>query len=602
MAGFISEDIISEICSNNDIIDYVSKFVQLKKTGRDYIGLCPFHNEKTPSFHVSGEKQLFHCFGCGASGNLVQFVMRTENLDFVETIKLLADRAGIVIPENGENMSNETHERKKRILDMNKLSARFFYDTLKNPEKGTEAREYFNKRRLSGKIINIYGLGYADSDKTSLINFLKTKNYTEKQILEAGLAVEREGKIVDKFRNRVMFPIIDVRGNIIGFGGRTMLDVKEINGYKIPKYLNSSETAAFDKGRNLFSLNLAKNAKSDKLILCEGYMDVISVYQAGVHNIVATLGTAITENQAKLMLRYANEILICYDMDEAGQKAALRAIDIINSVNGKSRVIHLNGAKDPDEYITKNGADAFKAAVKNAVPSTEFKLSLIKGRYDTSTVDGKISYISDAADALQGINNAVEVDAYIKKLSEENDISAEAVYSEFKKRNAKNEYRRVPTKQEFRTVQQQTDGKAAETKRIPNKLLEAEKRLLALVSSSRKIYRMAKDKLSPDDFSTPVYRRIAKKLYELQESGQAFEESMILNEFSSSREEADEASAVFYNIEIYDADTAAAADLIYTIKLEKLNTEIASETDAAKLYELFKKQRELKDEKNTWEE
>lgn len=602
MAGFISEDIISEICSNNDIIDYVSKFVQLKKTGRDYIGLCPFHNEKTPSFHVSGEKQLFHCFGCGASGNLVQFVMRTENLDFVETIKLLADRAGIVIPENGENMSNETHERKKRILDMNKLSARFFYDTLKNPEKGTEAREYFNKRRLSGKIINIYGLGYADSDKTSLINFLKTKNYTEKQILEAGLAVEREGKIVDKFRNRVMFPIIDVRGNIIGFGGRTMLDVKEINGYKIPKYLNSSETAAFDKGRNLFSLNLAKNAKSDKLILCEGYMDVISVYQAGVHNIVATLGTAITENQAKLMLRYANEILICYDMDEAGQKAALRAIDIINSVNGKSRVIHLNGAKDPDEYITKNGADAFKAAVKNAVPSTEFKLSLIKGRYDTSTVDGKISYISDAADALQGINNAVEVDAYIKKLSEENDISAEAVYSEFKKRNAKNEYRRVPTKQEFRTVQQQTYGKAAETKRIPNKLLEAEKRLLALVSSSRKIYRMAKDKLSPDDFSTPVYRRIAKKLYELQESGQAFEESMILNEFSSSREEADEASAVFYNIEIYDADTAAAADLIYTIKLEKLNTEIASETDAAKLYELFKKQRELKDEKNTWEE
>lgn len=602
MAGFISEDIISEICSNNDIIDYVSKFVQLKKTGRDYIGLCPFHNEKTPSFHVSGEKQLFHCFGCGASGNLVQFVMRTENLDFVETIKLLADRAGIVIPENGENMSNETHERKKRILDMNKLSARFFYDTLKNPEKGTEAREYFNKRRLSGKIINVYGLGYADSDKTSLINFLKTKNYTEKQILEAGLAVEREGKLVDKFRNRVMFPIIDVRGNIIGFGGRTMLDVKEINGYKIPKYLNSSETAAFDKGRNLFSLNLAKNAKSDKLILCEGYMDVISVYQAGVHNIVATLGTAITENQAKLMLRYANEILICYDMDEAGQKAALRAIDIINSVNGRSRVIHLNGAKDPDEYITKNGADAFKAAVKNAVPSTEFKLSLIKGRYDTSTVDGKISYISDAADALQGINNAVEVDAYIKKLSEENDISAEAVYSEFKKRNAKNEYRRVPTKQEFRTVQQQTDEKAAETKRIPNKLLEAEKRLLALVSSSRKIYRMAKDKLSPDDFSTPVYRRIAKKLYELQESGQAFEESLILNEFSSSREEADEASAVFYNIEIYDADTAAAADLIYTIKLEKINTEIASETDAAKLYELFKKQRELKDEKNTWEE
>lgn len=602
MAGYISDDLISEICANNDIVDYVSKYVQLKKSGRDYSGLCPFHHEKSPSFHVSSEKQLFHCFGCGASGNLVQFVMRTENLDFIETIKLLADRAGIVIPENGGEVSNADHDRKKRILEMNKISARFFYDCLKNEETGREAQEYFRKRHISWKTVTAYGLGYAPQSKTALLEFLKSKDYTEKQIIEAGLAIERDGNVIDKFRNRAMFPIIDVRGNVIGFGGRIMNDVKEINGYKIPKYLNSSETPVFDKGRNLFSLNLAKNERANTLILCEGYMDVISVYQAGVKNIVATLGTAITENQAKLMLRYASEILICYDMDEAGRKAALRAIDIINSVNGKSRVIQLKGAKDPDEYINKNGAEAFISAVKNAVPSTEFKLSLIKGQYDTSTVDGKIQFISEAADALKGINNAVEVDAYIKKISEENDISIDAIYSEFKKKNAKNEYSRIPTRQEFKTVERDNSEGETVKVRVPNKLLEAEKRLLSLIASSRRIYKTAKDRIRPDEFSTSVYRKIAKRLYDLQESGQAVEESLILNEFCGNREEENEASAVFYNIEQYDADEAAAKDLIYTIRLEKINMEIAGETDTVKLTELFKAQRELKEEKNTWEE
>ena len=607
MAGYISDDLISEICAGNDIVDYVSKYVQLKKSGRDYSGLCPFHHEKSPSFHVSSEKQLFHCFGCGASGNLVQFVMRTENLDFVETIKLLADRAGVVIPENGGEVSNEAHEKKKRILEMNKLSARFFYDCLKNPDIGGMAREYFSKRRISWKTITSYGLGCTPNTKTGLVDYLKSKSYSEEQIIEAGLAVVREGKTVDKFRNRVMFPIIDVRGNVIGFGGRIMNDVKEINGYKIPKYLNTSETAAFDKGRNLFSLNLAKNERSNSLILCEGYMDVISVYQEGVKNIVATLGTAITENQAKLMLRYAGEILICYDMDEAGQKAALRAIDIINSVNGKSRVIQLKDAKDPDEYINKYGVDAFKNAIKKAVPSTEFRLSLIKGQYDTSTVDGKIEFVSSAAEALKNINNAIEVEAYIKKIAEENDISPDAIYSEFKKKTAKNEYKRIPMRQEYKTVERREVNKdQGEVKneiiRIPNKLLEAEKRLLALIASSRHIYNLAKDKIRADEFSTSVYRRIAKRLYDLHENGQAIEESLITNEFSGNRSEEDEASAVFYNIEQYDTDTQTALDLIYTIKLEKINIEIAAETDALRLNELFKAQRDLKEEKTTWEE
>lgn len=600
MAGYISDDLIGEICASNDIVDYVSKFVQLKKSGRDYSGLCPFHNEKTPSFHVSAEKQLFHCFGCGASGNLVQFVMRTENLDFIETIKLLADRVGINIPENGIGVSDEVHEKKKRILEMNKLSARFFYDCLMNEKQGAAAREYLKNRRLTGKTIKIFGLGYAPEGKTALLEYLKSKSYSEEEIKSAGLAVERDGKTIDKYRNRIMFPIIDVRGNVIGFSGRTIYETKEINGYKIPKYLNSPETSVFNKGKNLFSLNLAKNERTGKLVLCEGNIDVISVYQAGVKNVVASLGTALTEDQVKLMLRYAEEIIICYDMDEAGKKAAMDAIDIINSQNGRSRVVQLEGAKDPDEYIIKNGVDRFCYALNNAMPSTEFKLSLIKGKYDVSTVDGKIKFISEATDALKGINNAVEVEAYIKKISEENDIGVDAIYSEFKKKTSSNKYRKIPTRQEFRTVpdKSQPDKKV----RIPNKLLEAEKRLLGLISSSQRIYKIAKDKIRPDEFSTSVYRRIAKIVYALYEKGQHIEESLILNEFCGNRSEEEEASAVFYNIEQYDADDATARDLIYAIRLEKINLEIQDETDAIRLNELFNAQKELKEEKNTWEE
>ena len=602
MPQFISDDLLSEICSGNDIIDYVSKYVRLKKSGRDYSGLCPFHNEKTPSFHVSQDKQLFHCFGCGASGNLVQFVMRTENLDFVEAVKLLADRAGIIIPEGSANMSSAAHERKKRILEMNKIAARFFFNNLKHEERGRAAREYFGRRRISWKTVTVYGLGYALDERDALLNYLKSKGYTAEQIVDASLAVNRDGKIYDKFRARVMFPIIDVRGNVIGFGGRIMHD-GEIHGFKPPKYLNSSETAAFDKGRNLFSLNLAKNAKADDLILCEGYMDVISVYQAGIKNIVATLGTAITENQAKLMLRYAGEILICYDSDEAGVKAALRAIDIIGAAGGKSRVIRLKGAKDPDEYINKNGIEGFKAAAASAMPSTEFKISLIKGKYDTTTTDGKVRFIDEVVNVFSGLSDMVEIDAYMSRVAEETDINKEAILSKYKEKTAKNRYQRLPAKQEYKRREVMRANAGAEKKiTVPNTLLEAEKRLLGLISTSKKLYRLAKEQLAPDDFSTDVYRRLARKIYDCYENGVQPDEAMILNEFSSAETETDEASAVFYNMEVYSNDESTLKDLIYTIRLEKLQMMINGENDPARLGELFKQKQELLEGKNTWEE
>lgn len=599
MAKRISDEIISNICDENDIIDYVSQYVSLKKSGRDYSGLCPFHNEKTPSFHVSQEKQLFHCFGCGASGNLVQFVMRTENLDFVDALKLLADRAGIIIPED-DDFSNDDHEKKKRILAMNKYAARFFYNCLKDSGIGAKGQLYFQKRSIPWKTVTVFGLGYASEKRDMLLKYLMSKGFKAEEIVDAGLAVSRDGKIYDKFRDRVMFPIIDVRGNVIGFGGRILHNNKEINGYKIPKYLNSPETAVFDKGKNLFSLNLAKNAKSTEIILCEGYMDVISVYQAGIHNIVATLGTAITENQAKLMMRYANEILICYDSDEAGTKAALRAIDIINEVGGRSRVIRLKNTKDPDEYINKNGIEKFKETVKKAMPSTEFKISLIKKQYDLTDTDSKILFINEVVNIFVSIKDAVEVDAYITKIAEDTGISRDAIVSKYREKTSKGTYKRIPDKTEYQKKSAQRQRSAEKNSGVSSGLLEAEKRLLGLISQSKKLYKIAVTQIRAEEFSTPVYRHLADSIYNCYENGLVPEPAMILNSFNG--EDISEASEVFYNLEIYSGDEATVRELLYTIKLERMNIRINSETNAAILAQLFTERQKLIDEKNTWEE
>ncbi len=596
----ISDEMIANICDENDIIDYVSQYVQLKKSGRDYSGLCPFHGEKTPSFHVSQEKQLFHCFGCGASGNLVQFVMRTENLDFIDSLKLLADRAGIIIPDNDDSFSDVNHEKKKRILEMNKYSARFFYNCLKDTSIGEKGQKYFVKRNIPLKTITVYGLGYAPDSRDSLIKHLNEKGFKTDEIVEAGLAVRRDGRIYDKFRDRVMFPIIDVRGNVIGFGGRIMHENKEINGYKIPKYLNSPETLVFDKGKNLFSLNLAKNAKANELILCEGYMDVISVYQAGIKNIVATLGTAITENQAKLMLRYANEILICYDSDEAGTKAALRAIDIISEAGGRSRVIRLKNSKDPDEYINKNGIEKFREAVKKSVPATEFKISLIRNQYDLTNTDGKILFIDEVVNIFTKIKDAVEVDAYITKVAEDTGISRNAILSKYKEKTSKGSYRRIPSKTEYQKKNEQKKQNAIKKNIATGSLLEAEKRLMGLISQSKKLYKSVCDKIQPDEFSTDVYRRLAKAVYDSYQNDISPDPAMLLNMFSG--DDISEASAVFYNLEVYSEDEATVRELLYTIKLEKLDIRINSETNAAALAELFAEREKVLEEKNTWEE
>jgi len=589
-----SEDIINEVFAENDIVDYVSQYVKLKKSGRDYSGLCPFHREKSPSFHVSQDKQLFHCFGCGASGNLVQFVMRIEGLDFVEALKLLAERAGVILPEEDTFPDNALHQKKQRIYAMNQMSARFYYANLTKDPDGEKALAYFFERKIAPKTINAYGLGYAKDQYDSLHQFLKEKGFADEEMVEAGLVSIRDGRVYDRFRNRVIFPIIDLRGNVIGFGGRIMGQAQEVNGFKPPKYLNSMETPVFNKGRNLFSLNLAKKSNAQQMILVEGYMDVISTYQAGVPNVVATLGTALTDNQAKLLMKYCSEILICYDSDEAGQKATIRAIEIINSIGGRSRVIQLKGAKDPDEYIKAHGVQCFIRAVEEAMPSTEYRLSLVKSKYNLDSPDGKIRFVEEAADALLSIQDAVEVDAYINKISEETDIGREAIYSEYKKRTAKNKISNKTVRPQTPATKPAAGATSINITAVvqtQDKQFNAEKKLLNLITKNRRYIQKAASQISPEEFSTHVHRVIAKNIYQCAESGRPVDPAIILNEFVG--DEVREASDVFYNMEVYDNDEMVLEELIRNIKREKIQTQILTEKNPQKLKELLEMQKML---------
>lgn len=582
---YYPDDIVNEVFSENDIVDYVSQYVNLKKSGRDYSGLCPFHREKSPSFHVSQDKQLFHCFGCGASGNLVQFVMRMESLDFVEALKVLADRANIILPENNTPADSKLYEKKQLIYQMNKIAARFFYNNLTKSASSEIARQYFSSRKISAATIVSYGLGYAPDSYNALFTHLTQNGYKPADIVEAGLATERDGKYYDKFRNRVIFPIIDLRGNVIGFGGRIIQEAVENGGFKPPKYLNSSETPVFSKGKNLFSLNLAKREKVNEMILAEGYMDVISVYQAGIKNIVATLGTALTDQQAKLLLKYCSEIVLCYDSDEAGQKAILRAIDIINNVGGKSRVVRMSGAKDPDEYIKANGVEMFRQAVKKSLPSTEFKLMLIKNQHDTTTTDGKIKFINDAADSLAAIKDTVEVDAYIKKLADETGVSSDAIYSAYKK-----SYLKLTNKQTYQPIRQappvKKSSKDSENEIVyTDKLLKAERRLLNLITQYKKLYKLCANQILPDEFSTAVHKQLATLIYSEWQNERTPEPAKLLLNFSG--EQVNDVSSVFYNMEVYDDEERTVTDLITTIRKEKIQIQISQEKDPVKLKELL---------------
>lgn len=421
----IPREVVEEIVRRNPIDQIISSYVTLKPAGSNMVGLCPFHSENSPSFTVFGSDDHFYCFGCGAGGDVITFVMRMENVDYPTALELLAKRAGVEIPRAANDQFGERGVKRERVLKMNEAAARFFRHCLTKEPCGEEARQYFKKRGLSDGISKQFYLGYAPNDFGKLTNYLKNQGYTEEEMIAGFLCgkSQKTGRAYDYFRNRVIFPIVDTSRNIVAFGGRVMDDSK-------PKYLNSSDTPAFKKSKNLFALNYAKGFCAEQLILCEGYMDVIALHQAGFPNAVATLGTAITEEHARIISRYTKKVIISYDSDEAGQKAANKAMLLLGKVGVEVRVLKMQGAKDPDEFIKKKGAEAFRALLTESRTGFEYKLEAVTGKYDLSIVENKRRAADELSAIISDYHSTVERELYSKRVGEALGISPDAVKSD----------------------------------------------------------------------------------------------------------------------------------------------------------------------------
>lgn len=425
MAGFFAEEFLSDVLARVDIVDVIGEYVQLRRKGKDWWGLCPFHGEKTPSFSVAQDKQFYHCFGCHAGGNAFQFIQNIEKCDFGEAVEILAKRAGLPLPERRSGADGrEREELRTALYEIGRSAARYFHDVLRSPP-GLKALEYLQGRGLTERTIKRFGLGFAPDGHDEALRFLEAQGYSREHLKAFGVAGEKDGRWYDYFRNRVMFPIIDRRGRIVGFGGRVM------DGSQ-PKYLNSPESPVFNKRQNLFGLNLAQSIRGlERLIIVEGYMDVISMHQAGVPYTVASLGTALTEEQARLMRRYASEVFIAYDGDAAGQKAALRSLDILRDAGLGVKVVEFPGGMDPDDYARKFGLTGVEELLDGALPMLDFKLATIAAQCDLGTEDGRKRYLSQCCrDVLSRIASPVELDIYIKRLSRETGVSEMAIYEE----------------------------------------------------------------------------------------------------------------------------------------------------------------------------
>ncbi len=523
----IPQEFIQELKSRTDIADIISGYVSLKKTGRNYMGLCPFHGEKTPSFSVSPEQGFFHCFGCGEGGDVITFIKKIENLDYVEAIRFLAQKAGLSVPEDGQ--SKGLGDLKKRIYEANREAARFFYKKLYSPE-GREALGYLKKRQLTDKTITHFGLGYSPGSRFELVNHLKKLGFTNQELFQANLANEtKNGNPIDRFSDRVMFPIIDLRGNVIGFGGRIMSDIK-------PKYLNTSDTPVFNKSRNLFALRFAKQKANGQLILVEGYMDVIALHQAGFENAVATLGTALTQEQAAIIKRYCDEVVICYDSDEAGQKATQRAISILRPTGLNIRIVKVPDGKDPDEFIKAHGEQGparFRLLLEKSGNDVEYRFGRLRSKYNTDIPDERIAYLTEAAKLIATLENSIERDYYISKLSREQDISKDAISGQVGKYLRSNK-KQTDIRQQKEAMLELSAARNNINKEKRGKLraATAEEALLAIIMTEPDTAASLFKELSPDLFATSFNKRLYQILKSRSDSGYDFTITDISGELS----------------------------------------------------------------------
>ncbi len=523
----ISDDFLMELRMRCDITDIISGYVQLKRRGRNLVGLCPFHNEKTPSFTVYPENGSFYCFGCGAGGEVVSFIRRVENLDFHEAVRFLCDRAGMAMPSDG--FDDSMAQRRRRIYEMNREAARFFHESLMG-EKGRAALEYYKRRGYSAKTIKRFGLGYAPDEWRALLTHLRQKGYSYEEIYEANLAnkSEKNGKasFYDNFRNRVMVPIIDPRGNVVAFGGRVLDDSK-------PKYINTSDTPVYKKSLGVFGLNFAKNSKESSLILVEGYMDAIALHQAGFTNSIACLGTALTGEMAHLLSRYADEILICYDNDEAGRKATGRAIDVFSSIGMKMRVIRLSGGKDPDEILKNFGAEKFRKLIEGAENDIEFALLKAREGLDLDSSDGKVRYLSLAAEILSKVKNSIAVEVYVSRLAEELNVEKTAItarISQLKRSNAlRNERKR------YEDIQRESMTRLTKLKLHGDtavRAIRAQERIISLLYNNPGFFPAVSERLSEESFTVPHLGRIFRFMSARAKENAGFELTLFSGELS----------------------------------------------------------------------
>ena len=582
-----SDDIIEEVRMKNDIVDVVSQYVKLTRKGSSYFGLCPFHNEKTPSFSVTPSKQMYYCFGCGAGGNVFNFVMEYENYSFGEALSHLADRAGVQLPRI--EYSSEAREKAKQretLLEINRQAAQYFYYQLRR-ESGQIGYRYLTNRGLSDETIRKFGLGYSDKFSDDLYKFLKGKGYGDDQLRDSGLfnVDERHG-MYDKFWNRVIFPIMDVNNRVIGFGGRVMGDGK-------PKYLNSPETKIFDKSRNLYGLNVARTSRKPYLILCEGYMDVISMHQSGFTNAVASLGTSLTSGHASLLKRYTQEVLLLYDSDEAGVKAALRAIPILREAGINSRVVDLKPHKDPDEFIKTEGAEAFQQRLDQARDSFMFRVSVSEKDFPMEEPQGQNRFFERCARLLLELSDELERNLYIEAIVRQYHRYGISV-EDLRKRVNTLAMKGTPIEQR----QQPKTVEARQAQKKESAADKAQKLMLTWLVTYPGIFDTVEKYLSPGDFIVPLYHEVAEMLFEQHAQGDV-NPARLLNSFTDSEEQREVASLfnATIHLETMEEQERAFSDTLIRIKQESLAEKNKNwdPTDMAGLQELVKAKKELED-------
>ena len=553
-----SDEIIDEVRQTNDIVDVISQYVRLKRSGRNYFGLCPFHNEKSPSFSVSPEKQIFHCFGCGVGGNVFTFLTKIEGINFVEAVQQLAERSNIQLPTLENNMDSAREELKAKVYKVNEFTAKYYHENLYKPESKI-AQEYIKKRKLSNETLKSFQIGFSGKFD-ELYQELKKQGFGEREILESGLVNKNErGQFIDRYRNRLMFPICDVRGRVIAFGGRVLDDSK-------PKYINSPENVVYSKGRHLFGLNVAKKYDIKKrLLIVEGYMDVISLHQRGIHNVVASLGTALTQQQGYLLRNNTEQIVLSYDSDEAGQTAKVRAMEILQNMGCDIRVLQMEGAKDPDEFVIKYGNARFQNLVDKAISVIEFKVKILRQSLNLENTNDKIKFLNEIAKIISKIENNMEKEIYIEKIAKEYDVSKEAIYAEVNKmryRDSKDGKVLNKARPVIKHIEKNELAEVSEsTKKRENTILAI------LLLGDINIYQIIKQNIKIEDFKYDIDNKIARKLYEEFENGNSNINSIIDNLPEDEQNHITMIMAEDYGI---DDVEKAIDDIIQTYEKEKL--------------------------------